>query len=139
MSSLEYQEKRKLEALLQMKTGYVLNHSDRTFEDLIGDLTGLDIHGQAYLSKGTSKANKLRSFWEIESDSSVGKVLQQLVVEAKELDSSIDPKLLEDCQGIVNRLMTGMPNLEPLTEIAVQFDSKHLKQELGRMAAAVEN
>ena len=136
MSTLDYQEKRKLEKLLGMSSGYVLNYSDRTFGNLVGDLTGFDIHSEKYLSKGTSKANKFRTFWEVESDASVGQVLQQLILEVKESKNS---QLFEDCQGIVNRLLAGGPHLAPLAEIAVRFDARHLKQEISRMTASVES
>lgn len=138
MSTLEYQEKRKLEKLLGMSSGYVLNHSNSTFGNLVGELTGFDIHSEKYLSKGTSKANKFRAFWEMESDNSVGQVLQQLILEAKESSDSIDPQLFEDCQSIVSRLIAGGPHLAPLAAIAVRFDARHLKQEISRMTAAVE-
>ena len=34
MSTLDYRERRKLEELFGMKTGFVIGHTDRTFGDL---------------------------------------------------------------------------------------------------------
>ena len=83
MSTLEYREKRKLEELFGMSSGYVLGHSDRTFGNLVGDAAGIDIHAEDYCSKGTSKANKFRVFWEQQSDTLVGKVLLELIRECR--------------------------------------------------------
>lgn len=44
MSSLTDIEKRYLETLFEMNTGYVLDFTDRTFYDFIQNITGIDIH-----------------------------------------------------------------------------------------------
>ena len=123
-----------------MSSGYVLgnSYSDRTFGDLIADTTGLDIHSDRYLYNGTSKAKKFRAFWELESDAVVGKVLQELITEVVESNNA-DPQLLDECRGIVARLLAGGPNLGDLTEIATRFDAQHLQREIGRMEASVES
>ena len=139
MSTLEYQEKRKLEALFGMRSGYVLGHSDRTFGDLVGDAAGIDIHAKEYCSKGTSKANKFRVFWEKESDASVGKVLLELTRECKERSRPDDLQLIEECEAIVNRLLAGEPNLSGLAEIAARFDADYLRQQISRMEEAIDS
>lgn len=65
MSDLSSIEKRRLERLFNMGGGYVLNFSDRTFGDFFEEHTGLDIDHTRYKKHGTSKANRLRSFWAI--------------------------------------------------------------------------
>ena len=139
MSTLEYQEKRKLEKLFEMDSGYVLNHSDRTFGELFADVAGIDIHAEEYCSKGDSKAKKLRAFWTKESDASVGRVLLELIGECAEGPRSEDRQLIEECQAIANRLLAGEPDLTGLTEIATRFDMKHLQQQISRMEASVES
>ena len=139
MSTLEYQEKRKLEALFGMSSGYVLNHSDRTFGNLVGDVAGIDIHAEEYCSKGSSKANKFRVFWEKESDTSVGRVLLEIIRECRERCRLEDLKLIEECEAIANRLFAGGPNLSDLAEIAARFDADYLLQQIKRMEEAVES
>ena len=78
MSTLNYREKRYLEDLLGMSSGYVLNFSDREFAELFEEVAGIEIHSEKYSTEGSSKANKLRSFWKIESDYVVGRVLLEL-------------------------------------------------------------
>lgn len=51
-----------------MASGYVLNFSDRTFEEFVVEAVGRNIHDEKYTTGGTSKANKLRTFWMTESD-----------------------------------------------------------------------
>ena len=67
MSSLKDIENRYLEKILSMGEGYVLDHSDATFGEFFRQ-RDVDIHGRRYRTSGTSKAKKLRSFWEQESD-----------------------------------------------------------------------
>ena len=118
MSSLKESEKVYLENILDMGGGYVLNFTDATFEDFFRD-HGVDIHGGKYQTIGTSKAKKLRSFWEQESDELVGRVLSDLLgvyeancdVRAREPNKA----LLAKSRGIVARLNGKAPSNEPHT------------------------
>ena len=108
MSSLKYVEKRYLEGALQMGDGYVLNYSDKTFGEFFSR-QGVDIHGPKYRTHGSSKAKKLRSFWEQESDVVIGRVLSDMLDEY-EADCEISGKevartLLEKARGILARLL----------------------------------
>ena len=75
MSNLTSIDKKKLEKLFQMSSGYVLDFSDRTFAEFFNDFK-VDIHSEKYKDTGDSKAKKLRKFWRIEPDDLVGRVLQ---------------------------------------------------------------
>src|SRR5690349_2751145 len=79
MSDLTRQERIKLERLLQMESGYVLNFSNRTFDDFVVDVTGRDPRDQKYMANGTSKANRLRTFWQTESNFLVAKLIDALI------------------------------------------------------------
>ena len=63
MSTLTDIEKRYLEKLLGMQSGYVLDYSDATYGEFFGR-HGVDIHGDRFQTYGTSKAKKMRAFWE---------------------------------------------------------------------------
>ncbi len=78
MSSLADAEKRYLERLFGMQSGYVLNYSDATFGELF-QRHKVDIHGDRYQTYGSSKAKKMRSFWEQESDPLVAHVLAESI------------------------------------------------------------
>jgi hypothetical protein len=79
MSSLQATDRRILEEFLGMSFGYVLNFSDYTFGEFVCETVGLDIHSGHYTGEGTSKAKKLRAFWKLESDQTVGKLLLALI------------------------------------------------------------
>ena len=108
MSSLSDTEKRYLEFILDMGGGYVLDYTDGTFGEFFRRY-GVDIHGAKYQSHGTSKAKKLRGFWEREADAQVGRVLAGMLdaYEAKcDLSGKeIDQRILEKSRGIVGRLL----------------------------------
>lgn len=75
MADLSFADKQNLENILEMKSGYVLDFSNRSFKEIVGDATGLDINSEKYQDIGTSKANLLRSFWTKESNQTVSKLL----------------------------------------------------------------
>jgi hypothetical protein len=138
MSSLDEREKRTLETLFGMSSGYVLNFSNRTFGDFFIDNADIDIHSTKYRSRGTSKANKLRAFWHLEDDALVGGVLLALIEHWQGTGDSEESELAEQCKSIANRLLAGGPNLSPLKEMAAQFDGKHLAQQVRRIEHAIE-
>lgn len=110
MSDLSAIEKRKLERALGMSSGYVLNFSNRTFQQLFFDSIEIDIYDPKYAHRGGSKANRLRAFWDIESNYLVGKVLGLLLDEWNEfkvLDSPSTPP--DECLRIVRRLQQSAP------------------------------
>jgi hypothetical protein len=111
MSTLTVIDKRYLEKFLNMDGGYVLNYSDNSFGTFF-HRQAIDIHGPKYQTYGTSKAKKLRAFWDTENDSVVGKVLSAMIDEHEvdcELNKrQIDKELLAKVRGIVARL-SGKP------------------------------
>ena len=78
MSDLSSMEKRKLERAFNMGSGYVLEFSNRTFEEFVADCTGIEIYNDKYAYESGSKANRLRAFWKIEPNYIVGKLLDEI-------------------------------------------------------------
>ncbi|WP_236712224.1 hypothetical protein [Legionella pneumophila] len=74
MSDLSSIEKRKLERLFCMGSGYVLNFSDRIFRNFFEENY---IDDERCKINGTSKANRLRTFWKIADNYTVGKLLNR--------------------------------------------------------------
>jgi len=110
MSSLTDVEKRYLEKLLGMQSGYVLDYSDPTFGEFFSRHK-TDIHGKKYQTYGTSKAKKMRAFWEKEPDPLVGKVLSEML-DSYEADCDLSGRkvnatVLEKARAIVARLGGG--------------------------------
>ena len=126
MSSLTDIEKRYLEKILNMGGGYVLDYSDATYGEFFGRHK-IDIHGAKYHTYGTSKAKKMRAFWERESDALVGRVLSEML-DSYEADcelngKEIDTPVLEKARGIVGRL-TGKPQETKPAETEAGFLDK---------------
>lgn len=140
MSSLTFAERQALEEYFGMGSGYVLDFSDRTFSDFVGEAVELDIHSERFKTEGGSKAKKLRALWKQEADHVVGKLLAAMVDHAaQKLKPTPDNKRLEErCRVIAVRLLAGSPVLTPLKDHAKALDSEHLAQQIKRMEAAVE-
>jgi hypothetical protein len=79
MADLTPQEKRDFERVLGMGDGYVLNFSNRTFEEFVLDSTGRLIYDAKYSYGSGSKANRLCGFWREESNPVAGKLLGDLL------------------------------------------------------------
>lgn len=62
MSGLTFIERQKLEREFGMASGYVLNFSNRTFDEFFREIVGVDIYNQRYDKGSGSKANRMRAF-----------------------------------------------------------------------------
>lgn len=141
MSSLTTRDKRVLEDFLGMRSGYVLNFSDRTFADFIHEAVEVEIHADVYTTHGSSKAKKLRAFWEIESDYLVGRLLNALIDYAEETahETTADDKKKADlCRVIASRLLAGGPSLDDLKQKAQALNANHLAEQIRRMKDSIE-
>lgn len=100
MSDLSPWEKRRFEQVLGMSTGFVLDFSDRTFREFVQHSTGIDINQGRYYQGGTSKAKRLRTFWQLETNPTVGKLLGDML----EYSEDTGKRSIE-CRTVVERLL----------------------------------
>ena len=137
MSDLTNAEKRKLERALGMGGGYVLNFSNRTFEEFILESVGIEIYDSKYDYASGSKANRMRALWEKEPNHVVGKVLGDILDEWEEWTPSTfnsatgnyeKPRFPDDCVKIVDRLKldSPVPEIEALRPNADDRDFEAL-------------
>lgn len=138
MSSLSAADKGSLEKLFCMSGGYVLDFLDRTFGEFVLDAVELDIHSKKYTAEGDSKAKKLRAFWKLEPDYTVGRLLLALIEHATAINDEPDAELVKKCRAIANRLMAGGPNLDPLKDHAKHLNANYLADQIRRMEASIE-
>jgi hypothetical protein len=139
MSSLRTPEKQRLEQLFGMSSGYVLGFSDRTFGEFFDEVVGIDIHAPKYTSMGTSKANKLREFWRLESDPLVARVLLGLLDDRGLSSANAEvAALIGECKEIANRLLAGGSALGSLKEAAASLDRRQLLQQIQRLEQSVD-
>ena len=117
MSSLNMRDKRVLEEFLGMDSGYVLAFSDRSFGEFVQD----EIHSDKYTVQGSSKAKKLRAFWEIESDYLVGRLIRALIDYSEETaheTTEKEKKQAQRCKEIASHLIAGGPSLDDFCKLA---------------------
>jgi hypothetical protein len=125
MSNLTNIENRKFEQLLDMGSGYVLNFSNRTFDEFVTDSTGRNVYDARYDYGSGSKANRLRGFWREEPNGVVGKLMDDLLDYGVENDLFTDKDtLLEACRRVVTRLLqdSPVPEADALAAISNERD-----------------
>lgn len=103
MANLSMIDKRLLEDLLGMSGGYVLDFSNNTYAEFFNQY-GINIYQDKYAVIGESKAKRLRSFWQIESDSLVAQILNSLFEYVDALKPVEAGELSDQHWKIVNRL-----------------------------------
>ncbi|NID08922.1 abortive infection family protein [Fibrivirga algicola] len=95
MAKINYRDRQDLEKLLQMRGGYILDFSDSTFRSFVHDVVERDISDEKYKAVGNSKANRLRTFWDLEPNHVVGNLIYELVLIAKD-----KPQKYDDLSGV---------------------------------------
>jgi hypothetical protein len=125
MSDLSIVEKRNIEKLFGMGGGYVLEFSNRTFDEFIFDSTGKTIYDSKYDYGSGSKANRLRAFWSVEPNYVVGKLLEDLLLYVEERGVTQDwEQIFETCRRTAKRLIQDqpVPEIEAITPNTAERD-----------------
>ena len=134
MSDLTPIERLYLEKLFDMDGGYVLNFSDRTFNDFVLETVNIDITENKYQQIGTSKAKRLRQFWKIESNHVVGKLIDKTIdyVQSSKFLSQGNEELIKECRKIASRLKSGqsVAELDSLLTIGKELDNATLLNQI---------
>jgi hypothetical protein len=121
-----------------MSTGYVLNFTNRTFQEFVVDSVRRDIYCGKYDYASGSKANLLRKFWEVEPNHVVSKMLSDLVELAREQSPHRDDNaLLDECQRIAERLRHGAP-VEELQAIGQELTEKDFDMLVKSIRASID-
>lgn len=149
MSSLTATEKSKLEKIFKMSGGYVLGFSDKSLNSFLLDIAGLDLTEEKYKADGSSKANRLRAFWRLESDQTVSRVTQEMLklvpdywtyrrdVLSEEVPAD-EEGALEESSLTVERLLGGS-DVEHLDAIESNADDKDFRLLAKLIREAIEN
>ena len=137
IAKFEIQEKKIIEKFLGMETGYVLNFTNSKFSDFFLENFYINIYDEKYSDKGDSKAKRLRTFWEKESNSLVADSIEKMI-EWWESDSLINEVeitnnqkvLAEKCKKIANNVRnrnTANIQNEEIEFLNKKFDSINIK------------
>lgn len=138
MSDLSAIEKRKIERTLQMGSGYVLDFSNRTLAEFFLDELGIDIYDAKYDYGSGSKANRMRAFWDIESNYVVGKTLELLSDDWVEYAGSSASPPSEAYFKIARRLKESAP-VPDISAIVPNADDKTFESLARSVKIAIEN
>lgn len=138
MADLNKNECRKLEKLLNMGSGYVLDFSDRTFWDFFEDYR-VNIEATQYHEQGRSKAKRMRTFWKLDSNYTVGRVINGLIEYGLEEQCFGDnsPQLIDDCLKIAQHLMSDQPVIE-INSLAAIADERDFEVVAEHVREAIE-
>lgn len=104
MAKLDFIERDYFERLFGMSTGYVLDFSNRTFQEFVHSVMDIDIYKEY---PGLSKAKILRAIIYDYNDVTVGKLLLELLryMQAKKMVVDGDKEVFRECFRIGNRLI----------------------------------
>lgn len=97
-----------------MNGGYVLDFSNRSFQNFILESVGIDIYEEKYCANGDSKANRLRTLLQIEMDTIASTILEALCEHWRTIKvvnfstiTSQEQSLYESCLAVVTKLKRG--------------------------------
>lgn len=123
MANLKYGEKDDLEALLGMRTGYVLDFTNRQFREFVIDSVRLDIDDPMIGGNG-SKASRLRHFWSNQPDHIVGRLLRDLIERAPDENATLRKR----CAAAAERLSqsAAVHDASVISELSDFEDFEHL-------------
>jgi len=129
--ALDKKEQRIVERYFDMASGYVLHYTNRTFAEFF-ETYNIDIYDEVYEYKGTSKANRLRCFFEKHSDKEISKVILDFI---KEYDIERGDKaysyqnhndaLRNECIQIAQKLQKQSPAVQPRMVKPVYIPPNH--------------
>lgn len=108
-----------MERLFDMESGYVLDFSNNTFRAFMAVLTDIDVYQEPGYIEESSKAKKLRRFWNNEEDSIIGKVVlalleirEEIIYKKQELDDEYVDKLADkvfDIKSVASEMVGENP------------------------------
>lgn len=132
MSNLTNFQKQIFEKLFNMKSGYVLDFSNNSFQEFIKTSVNVDIFDKKYEKlcdeleyNNCSKANRLRCFWNVESDPIVYKLLKELLEYYEYIyDGHKDSKLLKRAKSLVNNSKKSIKSISNDEEIFLKQEFK---------------
>ena len=110
MANLSYREKTVLEELFGMSSGYVMDFSNNSFSQFVGDVINLDVYNSPGYEAYTSKANKLRQIWNNEPDQLVGMLIEALLFHFEDMQlkhsrlTDYEQKKIDEMRIVANRL-----------------------------------
>lgn len=128
-------------------SGYLLDFSDRSLPEWFDDELGVDINDPRYQFRGTSKANRLRGFIDIEPAPLVARMMRKLWNYREASGWQPDQSLTAEqfsalkCQVVtlIARLEDPTVRLTETKAMAVHFDAAHIADQIKRIEGSIES
>ena len=139
MANMDFIEREYFEQLFGMGSGYVLDFSNRSFQEFVYSIMQIDIYKKY---SGLSKAKILRSIIADYDNVTVGKLLLELMryMKAKDMVADDNKSLFQKCAEIGNRLIgrtttvkSSPKSTAPTKPIKSNIDYKKYLDELTRL------
>jgi hypothetical protein len=135
MVQITRSELRSLDDAFGMGSGYVLNFSDKTMSEWFEDELRVDIDHERYKRRGTSKANRLRTFVEDEPAPIVARMLRVLWAHREKSEftpNAVTPDGVAKHKANLFNLIDKIDGLEsaPATDVLVAFTRSETLDEL---------
>jgi len=107
MVDLKHSDVRVIDEAFQSDPGYCLNFSDRTFSEYFEDEFRVNIDEPRYRAGGTSKMNRLRTFFRISDAALAAKVMRGLAEYREGVLGPYKPETKERLFGLIMRIEGG--------------------------------
>jgi hypothetical protein len=107
MADIKHADIRTIDLAFQADPGYVLNFSDRSFSEYFEDEFKISIDEAKYRAGGSSKMNRLRTFFRISEPALAAKVMRSLADYREGTYGAYDTKVKERLIGLIARLEGG--------------------------------
>ena len=139
-TTLKFTEKKFLERLLEMSGGWVLDFTNAQLRQFVEEASSVDLYTDEYARDGTSKANRLRRFWNTGSPKAVAGFLSFLIEYARTSGLEWTPSDFARCEGVVKRLLGDLPGIMPAATTGGEEseDTKYVASDALRGAATGE-
>ncbi len=132
MNILTHIDKQKLEREFGMGGGYVLDFSNRTFEEFFREVVGVQIYGSQYDYASGSKANRMRAFWRVATDKQLIQLFQGLL-EGWEIYSNTP--IPDTSRDMINSILAKL-GVAPSSPIKQQDDTAQLNIDVSQQLAS---
>jgi len=121
-----------------MKSGYVLDFSNYTFENFVSESVRKEIYSGKYENDTNSKAKVLRNFWQVESNNLVSQLISDLIEYWKTnkqisyLKITEEHTLLDECIRIASKLKqeSVVEDIEVINEESGEYDFQLLSKQV---------
>lgn len=130
MAKISLIDKKLIEEVLQMGSGYVLDFTDTTFFQFFKEFS-VNIQSEKYYEYGTSKAKRLRAFLEKENEVLVAEVLEELFTLAIRIQK-LDGERQEHLKGIISKMKREKISVTEFNQILFE-EEKFIAKEINQL------